>query len=285
MATLTGFRQDLEVCRSLGDIIDVLKTSALMQFKTFQLKKNSPRWEFREIAQACFNILLAKKYNHPYLFDRKEMPSAIIAVTSDEGFLGELNTVLVNTAAGLIKNPGDELIVLGERGAKYFEDMGLKFTFFPGITEEVGFSEAEKIRDYVLNGYRKQYGRVYVVYPRFISIVSQKVEKVCILPVELQAENTPEIPARLLEEILVEPDYRPVLENLVKLWGAGRIIEIFWTAKLSEYAARIMHLEGSTQELILQKQKLSFSYIRFTHNLKDKSIREISASKILVKRK
>ncbi len=248
-------------------------------------RKNIPRQESRDIVQACFNILLRKQYSHPYLFDRKGMPSLIIAVTSDEGFLGELNTVLVNSAADLINNTDDELVVLGERGAKYFEDMGLKFTIFPGITEEARFGEAEKIRDYVLSGYRKKYGRVFVVYPRFISFVSQKVEKTCILPVEFQDGLSTQISTNLLEEILIEPNKKTVLETLVKLWSGIKLIEIFWTAKLSEYGARIMHLEGSTQELIHQKKRLSFEYVRFLHGLKDKSIREISASKILVNKK
>jgi hypothetical protein len=43
-----------------------------------------------------------------------------------------------------------------------------------------------------------------------------------------------------------------------------------------------MHLEGSAQELIQLKQTLAFEYFRQLHSARDKTIREISASKVLL---
>lgn len=285
MSNLSNIKQDIDVCKSLGDIIDVLKTAALIQIRIFQSKTNKPRQDFSEITRNCFNILIAKRCNHPYIFDRKEMPSAVVVVTSDEGFLGELNTLLVNAAAEYLKNPADELIVLGERGGKYFEDMGLTFTPFPGISEEMNFSEVERLRDYLLEGYKRKFGRIYIVYSRYVSLVLQKVETVTLLPVPLQEGLPPHISRALLDDMLIEPAERSVIENLTRLWAGYKLVELFWSAKLSEYGARIMHLEGSTQELQHQKHKLSFDYIRLMHHIKDKSIREISASKIMLVKK
>jgi F-type H+-transporting ATPase subunit gamma len=269
--------------RSLGDIIDVLKTAALIQFRIFQAKEK-PQDDFLKIAESCLNILLAKGINHPYLYDRKSLGAAIVIVTSDEGFLGELNTLLVNAGVDLVKSKEDEIIVLGERGARYLEDMGLDFVLFPGITDNMEYKEIETIRNHVLGGYRKKFGRIFIVYPKFLSLVVQKVQTVALLPFA-QKEQQDKPSAYLIEQTLVEPTERRVLESLVQIWAGFTLTHILWSAKQSEYSARIMHLEGSTQELSHLNHKLSFDYFRQVHILKDKSIREISATKILLGRK
>jgi len=88
-----------------------------------------------------------------------------------------------------------------------------------------------------------------------------------------------------MDEMLFEPSLIKLSESVVKLWLGFRIEELFWSSKQAEFAARIMHLEGSTQELNLLKQKLSFEYFRQIHGLRDKVIREISASKILLNKR
>jgi len=46
-----------------------------------------------------------------------------------------------------------------------------------------------------------------------------------------------------------------------------------------------MHLEGSTQELSHMNQRLAFNYFRQVHAVSDKTIREISASRIFLRDK
>jgi F0F1-type ATP synthase gamma subunit len=85
--------------------------------------------------------------------------------------------------------------------------------------------------------------------------------------------------------LLVEPSVTRVLNSLIELWAGFKLLEIFWLSKQSEFAARIMHLEGSTQEISHLRQRLSFEYFKQVHALKDKVIREISASKIMLGKK
>jgi len=272
---------DFEMIRSLGDIIDVLKTAATIQFRSFQFKER-PNTDYLDEIEACFTMLLGKNIKHPYLFDRQGMPSAIVVVTSDEGFLGELNTLLVNTSLDCRKSAADEFVVLGERGARYMEDMRQAFTPFPGISDEANYKEAESVRNYLTKGYRKKYGRIITVYPRFVSMTLQRVTVQQILPFERKEEAQKKKFSSVIEEMLIEPSENSVLAALVEIWMTYTFMDIFWSSKQSEFGARIMHLEGSTQELGVMKQKLAFEYFRQVHNLRDKVIREISASKIML---
>jgi len=285
MPTIASLKQDLDVSKGLGDIIDVLKTAALIQFRSIQAK-DKPNEEFLKQADICFSMLTSKGVEHPYLFDRKSLASAIVIITSDEGFLGELNTMLINTGIDLYKSEKDEIIVLGERGARYLDDAGLKYTFFPGITDETSYKDINQICKQILKGYRRNFGRSYIVYPRYVSLTTQRIERFRALPyTSSTGEENKVVSSRLLEEMLVEPSSDRALEILTELWLGFKISEIFWSSKQSECAARIMHLEGSTQELIHLNHELSLKYFRQVHLLRDKSIREISASKIMLGKK
>lgn len=287
MATAARLRQDLATTRSLGDIIDVLKTAALIQFRIFQSKPVKPQEDFAGEISRAFEIVLSQGKGHPYLYDRKSMPSQIVIITSDEGFLGELNTLLINTGAELVKSQKDEIVVIGERGARYLEDMGLRFTYFPGFTDEVRQKEIDDLRTQLINGYRGKFGRISVVYPKFLSLTSRRIEVLNLLP---YAGNTASLSGAasgkyMIQELLLEPSLRAVLEEMVFLWIGYQLTQICWTAKLAEYSARIMHLESSTQELSNLNQKLGMVFFKHVHALKDKSIREITASKIMLDRK
>jgi len=285
MPTIASLKLDLETGKSLGDIIDVLKTAALIEFRSIQ-SKDRPNEDFLKEADQCFSLLTSKGIKHPYLFDRKSMPSAIVIITSDEGFLGELNTLLINAGVDLHKSKSDEIIVLGERGARYLEDMGAKFTFFPGITDETSYKDINQICRHILKGYRKTFGRAFVVYPRYVSLTAQRIERFRMLPHSPSYETAEKhYSSRLLDQLLIEPAVSRVTETIIELWMSYKFSEIFWSSKQSEFAARIMHLEGSSQELIHLNHELSFKYFRQAHLLKDKSIREISASKNILEKR
>lgn len=280
MPTLVKLKDDLEFNRNLGDIIDTLKSAALAQFRVFQTKA-SPNAAFLKVIEACFNTLIPLVSNHPYLYERKNLPSAVVVVTSDEGFLGELNTLLVNSGLQSRENDADELVVIGERGAKYIEETGATFVSFPGIPDDVNYKDIDTLADYLIEGYHGKFKKVTVVFPEFISLTLQRVNVFDILPYRYESKNLKM--SVIGKEMEIEPSPKRVLESLIRLWIKYRMFEVFWSAKQSEYAARIMHLEGSTQELGFLKQKVALSYFRLMHSISDKTIREISASRILLR--
>lgn len=286
MRPLSDLKQDFEVSRNLGDIIDVLKTAALIQFRSFQFREK-PLEDFINETENSLNILSEQGLNHPYLIDRPNLPSCIMIVTSDEGFLGELTNLLIHAGMEQCKSAKDQAIVLGRQGQRYMEELNMEFLFFPGIADDINYKHAHDYAGYLSGDYLKNYGRLYVVYPKFVSLSVQRVTTVQLLPhkpftsgaIRQSAMANAKIRK---EEMLIEPSADSVLAGIIKLYMGYKLFEIFWSARQSEYAARIMHLEASTQELNHLNQRLSFEYFRQVHSLRDKVIREISASKILL---
>jgi len=279
MRPLGELKEDLEVSKGLGDIIDVLKTAALIQLRAFQ-KREKPDQEYLKEINEQISLIRTKGAHHPYFFDRKGLPSLIVIVTSDEGFLGELNTLLINAGLDLRKDPADEIVVLGERGTRYLEDMDEVFSSFPGISDGVNYKEVRGVRDYLLSGYHKKFSKVLVLYPQFVSLTVQSVTTYQLFPYPLAQGHKAK--STVLEGMSVEPTLPRALEMLMQLWAGFMLLDLFWSAKQSEFAARIMHLEQSTQELGSLKRKLALEYFGQVHAIKDKVIREISSTKVML---
>jgi len=216
-----------------------------------------------------------------------------VAVTSDDGFVGELNAFIINAALELKKNANDEFVVLGERGANYFEERLEPFTPLAGVSEDINPSEIRNVKKHIIEGYfRKRYGRVVIVYPESTNVGSWKVTTAELLPFiapkhvssqeGLSAHPAPDIEPRHLidEEILLEPSIESVAEGLIQLWLDVTLYNIFWSSKFSEFGARLMQLEGSEQELVRMKQQLNLQYFKYVHETADTTIREILSARL-----
>ena len=124
-----------------------------------------------------------------------------------------------------------------------------------------------------------------------MSLGFQKIESVNLLPyVPSRTPTNKEDEAGQLRKkreqmsVLVEPGKEPIKKTFVELWVGYKLLEVFLSAKLAEYAARIMHLEGSWQEISHLKEGIMFDYFCERHAIQDQTIREISASKVLLKK-
>jgi ATP synthase F1 gamma subunit len=281
MQNIAWLKQDMEFSRGFEDIVDVLKTAVLIQFRAVQ-EKEKINAEYLGQVEECFSHVDPATVKHAYLAGRQDLPTAYVAVTSDEGFLGELNSLLINTTIDKRDLAAhDRIFVLGERGARYLEDMNEKFSFFAGISDDVRYEEAQALRNFLLAGYHTSFGKIVVVYPEFVSLTVQRIRAYALLPYAELDMGKKAGPA-VIEDMLFEPDSARVVEALIELWMGIKLLEIFWSSKQSEYAARIMHLDGSMQELKNINTKLSYEYFRQAHALKDNAIREITASRVLL---
>ena len=59
------------------------------------------------------------------------------------------------------------------------------------------------------------------------------------------------------------------------------LVDIFGMSRLAELAARSVHLEGSSQELQRRGKTLQLRYFRERHEVIDRSMRELFASRSL----
>jgi len=292
MYALKQLKKDMEFNRELFDIIGVFKDIASSEFRQLQSRRKSSI-DFFECLKDLFQVVdWSKCKDFPLLRRNPSLPSAIVVVTSDEGFSGGLNTTVINTALSKRNRKDDEFIVLGEKGARLMVGMGEVFLYLEGVGLHIEYKQVTKISNFLLEQYQEQkWANVFVSYSRFISISQQQVEWFQLLPFNPQSIlNLPfadeglqppvSLPQQLSPELLIEPNLKDVVHYLVWVWATSMLYEIFWESKLSEWAARLMHLEGSHQNLSQWYNELRFRYFRNLHEARDRNIREIFASRL-----
>ena len=282
MIPLIKLREDLRFAKELQDMIDVLKSATASQFRSLQRRRKGFEQFKLRLDDFLFSFQ-ARQARHPFFAQRPQLPKAILMITSDEGFLGSLNATVV--AAGLEQSGvHDELIVMGERGARYLaESQSAAFTVLPGIGDDITYTRAVAVRDLLISKFlTKKIGSVLVAYPRFLSLTVQHVEVARILPcgdIFGQKEQVRNKNVRKME-FLTEPTAGHVIDYLARAYLMQRLYDMFWEAKLAECAARIIHLEGSYEEITSVNVKLKYDYFKHFHERSDKDIREIFASRL-----
>jgi ATP synthase F1 gamma subunit len=279
MKTLSVLKKDLEFNKNLSSLIDVLKTIAVTQYKILEHKMR-PYEKLTSSIESFFEIIDTSYANHIFLSPQNKN-QIVIAVTSDSGLLGGLNMRVVTQAiAELSKIPG-KLIVVGECGKLYLRDSSIPFVSFGGVNDEARHSQAMQLRDYCVERASKEnIGYLKVVYPRPISFTVQRVEVVSFLPF-----SPPVSPQKsesgFLPEVLLESRLEDVVEYLVYIWMGQKLYEIFGLSRLAEFAARFVHLEESHQKLEDLDTKTRLEYFRVRHELIDRNMREIFATRLL----
>jgi len=275
MIPISKLKQNLLFNNNLGDLIEVMKMAATSQFNQFRLQQE-PAADFYTLLNSAYNLLPSDSSTRTLFNPAQSLPGLIILVSSDGGFLGGLNSLLISRLLET-KRKQDEVVVLGQQGINYLHEAKISFTSFESPGDKLDVGKIGLLRDYLAKRYFKQeIGRVTVIYPKFINITVQQPEIENLLPLE-RKENV----VLKGKEILIEPDIKTVLKGWIKLWLDFRFYHIFWSSKLAEYAARIMHLEGSVQELNKINQHLHMEYFKYLHGLSDKSIRELYAARVM----
>jgi ATP synthase F1 gamma subunit len=282
MIPLIKLREDLRFAGELQDMIEVLKGATASQFRSLQRRRKGFE-DFKSRIDEFLAQIDAHNTVHPFFTERVQLPKAILMITSDEGFLGSLNAMVIN--AGLEQaSSSDELIVMGERGARYLsESQSGVFTVLPGIGDDITYARAVAIRDLLVSKFlSRKIGSVIVAYPVFLSLTVQRIEATRLLPcgsIFGQKKDARRKAARAIE-FLMEPSKSKVVDFMVRAYLMQELYEMFWEAKLSECAARIIHLEGSHEEILSANKKLKYEYFKHLHEKSDKNIREIFASRL-----
>jgi ATP synthase F1 gamma subunit len=266
------------------DLLEIMKNIAISQFRSLHAKKSRFR-RFSQLLNGFFQMVDIRQAPHNLINPRAEK-RAVIAITSDEGFMGDLNFQVMDAAILKRRAGSDEIIIVGELGARYMKDMGRSFTVFNNAADaEARHAAAVALKDYIMKGVAEErFGRVSVYYPNPISFMIQRVDVVDLLP--LTAFFSPQVKVPGYDQpVIIESPAEGIIEYLAEEFIEQKLMELLEDSKLSEFAARSAHLERSGQELGEKQKRLKARYFHAYHEVIDKNTRELFSSQIIIKRK
>ncbi len=280
MQSVQKIKNELGFYTELEQLLDVLKGIAASQFR--QLEEKKARFvKFMDAFEGFFQMIDFSGLDHPFAKGQGKL--GIIIVTSDEGFMGGLNTKVINIALAYPEAEQAQLITIGEQGTGYLKGMGRPCTPFPGIANEGGYETALQLRDFIMKeATHGTFSRLVVFYPKSVTFTFQKIESVVLLPCGELFEKRKGVIAK--EDVILESSLNKIIEYLLGTWIMEKLLEVFEESRLSEFSARAIHLEASHQVLKEKEKLIRFQYFRSRHELVDRGTRETFSARLIYKK-
>ncbi|MBN1687894.1 MAG: F0F1 ATP synthase subunit gamma [Candidatus Omnitrophica bacterium] len=281
--TLAKLKGEMLFNSDLTRLVSVMKDIAAAQYQV--MERNRTHFDrYRDAVDEIVKSYDFRRSKHPFIRQRSDK-KLVCLVTTDFGFLGGLNMKVVQNGMKLAEK-GTHYLVLGDRGVNYIKEYGGESTAFEGINiDATRYDLVEKVirkmKEMVL---KQKFGRVVLIYPKSIAFATQRIESLNLIPCPIFfKDKPPTVPTQpeQSKQIILESSPNEVVDYLTTLWLRHRLIECFESAKMSEFGARTMHLEESSQTLSKINKQLKLQYFKARREKIDQSLRETFTSQLI----
>jgi F-type H+-transporting ATPase subunit gamma len=265
MASIRDLRRRIRDVGKIKQITRAMQFVAASKLKraqdsTLQARPYSEKID--EVLADIAAVLTADE--HPLLAKREGGKRILVLVTSDRGLAGPLNTNTIRFIGRAIMEQKDELAVVtvGRKGRDAMRRSRVPLeAHFAGFGDRPTFSDVLPLARLITDGFISgQFGRVDLVYPRFVSTLVQKPVLDTLLPVE-PAQDTEGIPGN---QFIFEPSAGAVLEQLLPRYVATRLYQAVLEARASEESSRMVAMKNATENAddLIDEYTLAYNKVR-----------------------
>lgn len=282
MGKANKIKGDLDDIIELVSIIQILKDVADNKFHTLATRKDRFA-RFGESFVEFFRMISLSRVRHP-LVSNDNLRTGLVVITSEAGFMGDLNTKVIRAAAAEIeKTPNCVVIPVGRKGAAKLAPItkGLETKVFEDIQETGLYQVAINLKDYLFSEVMEgRMGRAIVIYPWSKNFMVQKPRLVNLLPCDELLTKQEEFVDNI-EHVIEESDPADIIEQLSSMWLACRLYEMLHDTTISEAAAQSQQLESSLQKMQKQKKGIQMTFNKAKKSDINKSMREVFTSRMM----
>lgn len=280
MASLKEIRKRIASVKNTQKITRAMKLVAAARLRRAQDAILASR-PYAESLERVIAELAARtdRESHDLLAEREGKRVELIVLTSDRGLAGSFNAQITrhvgNMYAGELADSDVSLRVVGKKGNEYFKRRDVHIESFdsaptPANALELSRSMSGRLIEDFTKGH---FDRVYLVYNRFRTAISQDVTAQQILPVipsEYEGGDTP-------TDFLYEPSRAEVLDHLLPLYVQIQIYRAELESIASELGSRMSAMDGATRNAGEMIEKLSLQYNRARQAAITKELLEITS--------
>jgi F-type H+-transporting ATPase subunit gamma len=202
---------------------------------------------------------------HP-LTTEAENPTraAVLLITSDRGLAGAYSSSVIKEGeqlTQLLRDNGKEAVpfLCGRKAGAFYTFRRREIAGrWEGFSDAPTYAHAREIADALINAFLTPtdeggVDEIHVVFTRFVSMLTQRVDVIRMLPLEVVEGTEPPANDEILPLYEFEPDAETVLNELLPLYVASRIQYCLLQAAASELASRQKAMKSATdnaQQLI-----------------------------------
>lgn len=276
MATLRDIRRRIRSVKNIQQITRAMKLVAAAKVRRCQERILAAR-PYSELTWEVIGHLATRcpAEAHP-LLDPREGGSGrvlLLEITSDKGLCGAYNTNLNRRAMEFLRAYGREsgeapqISVVGKKGRDFLRRRG--YSLRQEHTEvygRLGYDLAKTLGEDAMEAFlAREVDRVYILYNRFRSLLSQQVTLDQLLPLAPpEGRERPPAGAPPGIDYLYEPSPEGVLAALLPRHLLVQVYRSLLDAEASEFAARMAAMDNATRnaEEMIYRLTLTFNRVR-----------------------
>ena len=280
MPSLRDLRRKIASVRSTQSVTRTMRMVAAARLR--RLSESLERFRpYLEAVQAMMREVMAREDPglHRVLRPSGAPDRLLLVVTADRGLCGAFNLKVNERALRLLREEGGVLWVVGRKARDYLGRRGHAAERCWAERRAYGVEEAAEIARGILEGYLGgRFGRVDVLYTRFISPLRQEVVLEHLLPPEPPPRREP-------VDHLWEPSPREVLDALVEEWMRARLYGVLLESQASEQASRMNAMDNATNNCEEMISQLTLLYNKTRQATITREVVEITSGAEALKRK
>jgi ATP synthase F1 gamma subunit len=283
MGKANKVKKEFVEVKDLVELVQVLKDIADMRFHDLFARRGG-FLRFGETFSEFFRLLERTELKHP-LISNSNPGTCIVVITSEEGFIGDLNNkVIVRAMEERDLTPNAKFVTIGRKGVAKIESLGVKNeTTFTEVAEQGMYEIAVRLKDYLVKEIMNdRFGRVKVVYPWPKDLQTVKARVVKLLPCDFIIQQKQTIEE--FERVIEESDPLEIIGYLAHLWTSSKIYEIMFDTSIAAVSAQSQQLDTSLNNVKKESLGVRLRYRKARKGDIDKSLREVFSSRIMTTR-
>lgn len=263
MANLRGLRNKI---RAIGNIRQI--TKAMKMAAAARLRRSQGRMEAaRPYAAKMYELMGAlapvmRDADHPLLVPRPVKTVGIVVMAGDKGLCGSFNSNILRAAHQLIaaQTVPVELVTVGNKAATFFTRRGRKPRLAAGtLPLKDAYAHARDLAQQLTALYvAGTVDTITIVYPRFVSNISQRPDTLQLLPIAPPADTA----GALSGDMIFEPERAAMLRQLLPLYLETLVFARLLESLTGEFAARMAAMTSATDNAGEIIDRLTMTYNR-----------------------
>jgi F-type H+-transporting ATPase subunit gamma len=264
-----------DIRRRIGAVKNIKQITRAMQFVAASKLRRAqeatlaarPYAEMLDEVIADVAAVLDAEY-HPLLAHREGGRHLYVVVTTDKGLAGPLNANVTRFAMKEIveaqdRHAGDfRVVTVGRKGRDALRRARLPLeAHFNGFGDRPSFADVIPLTRLVADDFLSgTYGRIDLVFPRFVSTLVQRPVLEQLLPI-VPAVDIKGIPGH---QFIFEPSPDAVLRQLLPRYVATRVFQAILETTASEMSSKMVAMKNATENAdeLIDDLTLSYNKVR-----------------------
>jgi F-type H+-transporting ATPase subunit gamma len=280
MPSLRDIRRRIRSVRNMSQVTRAMQMVAASRMRRAQQRVLAAR-PYSDAVRTMLGELSQQRADpttlHPLLRTHTEgRAEAYVVFTSDRGLAGALNSnVLRRATEAILRHEIDPLLITGGRkGQDFFTRRGRRLAAtFVGLGERAEYTDIIPIARVAMDAYiNEAVDAVHIVYPRFVSTLTQTPTVQQLLPIQPLEEHGTTL------EFIVEPSPEEIMNALLPRYVEVQLYQALLETTASEHSARMMAMRSATDNALDIVQGLTLTYNKARQAAITKEITEISSA-------